>query len=268
MNKKLKKVIITSAISFLFLNVLTVHALTKNNEKEKDISKTYTVFEDSEENKSIESTVEDINSIKIKIPNNENFSTNNNLDSIVIATSTTPITTTINTTITTTRDTTMSKEILDETDIETNISYVDFDLPYNPNYNGFKAYENYTTITCEPSTAYKLQQVSTTDEDGFRVLDNRYLIAVGTSCEASVGTYIDVILENGTIISCIVGDIKADIHTDSTNTYSLACMCATEFIVDGSITPAKYSGNVSTVYDNWNSNVIRFRVYDKIYELN
>ena len=48
-----------------------------------------------------------------------------------------------------------------------------------------------------------LQQEAVTDVNGFRLLDNRYLVAVGTFCNAPCGTYIDLILENGVLIPCL-----------------------------------------------------------------
>ena len=140
--------------------------------------------------------------------------------------------------------------------------YVEYPLPENPDYWGFKSYEPYYLITAQ-SIQLCLQYDAVTDSNGFRLLDGRYLVAVGTFCNAPCGTYIDLMLENGVLIPCIVGDIKADIHTDETNTFTVASMCASEFIVDDTISPAAWYGDISMVYEEWNSKIHSVRVYNK-----
>lgn len=152
-----------------------------------------------------------------------------------------------------------------EKDTLYNVDYKIYDLPYYYPYYGQKAYENYSAITNTNSLQYRLEQVAHTDEYGFRIYDDRYLIAVGTYFDAPVGTYIDVELENGVVIPCIVGDIKADIDTEDNNVYSLSCGCATEFIVDGWIIDPYTRGDVSSVFEDWVSPVIHIIVYDYNY---
>lgn len=142
------------------------------------------------------------------------------------------------------------------------IEFTEYALPDNPYYRGFKSYEPYDLITAQ-SIQLCLQYQAVTDSNGFRLLDGRYLVAVGTFCNAPCGTYIDLILENGVLIPCIVGDIKADAHTDETHAYTRASMCASEFLVDDTISPAAWYGDVSIVYEEWRSNVAMIRVYQK-----
>ena len=144
------------------------------------------------------------------------------------------------------------------------IEFTEYPLPDNPDYSGFKSYEPYDLITAQ-SAQLCLQYQAVTDSNGFRLLDGRYLVAVGTFCNAPCGTYIDLILENGVLIPCIVGDIKADVHTDETNTFTIASMCASEFIVDDAISPAEWYGDISMVYEEWNSKIHSVRVYHKNY---
>ena len=142
-----------------------------------------------------------------------------------------------------------------------NIGCYDVELPENPNYRGTKSYEPYDTITA-PSIQLLLQGIAETDVDGFRKINNRYLVAVGTGFGAQCGSFIDLILENGVTIPCVVGDIKADAHTDEeTHMYTRSTMCASEFIVDTKLSPATTLGNISYVYPEWNSKVKSVRVY-------
>lgn len=158
-------------------------------------------------------------------------------------------------------DNRMESDILDKSKLY-NVDFTVYDLPYYYPYYGQKAYENYSAITNTYSKQYKLQELAYTDDYGFRMYEGRYLIAVGTYFNAPVGTYIDVELENGVVIPCIVGDIKADRDTEDNNVYSLSCGCATEFIVDGWRIDTFSRGDVSVVVDGWESPVIHIIVYD------
>lgn len=142
-----------------------------------------------------------------------------------------------------------------------NAAVTEIPLPDNPKYHGQKTYEYYTAITSKRSKQYQLQQYAVTDEKGFRRIDDRYLVAVGTYFQAPTGTYIDIVLENGTVIPCIVGDIKANKDTDANNVYS-KCGCASEFMVDKTfVALTGCKGDVSNVMENWNSKVIQINVY-------
>ena len=123
----------------------------------------------------------------------------------------------------------------------------------------------YTAITSKSSPQYKLQCKAYTGDYGIRQYDNRYCVAIGTGFNANVGTYFDLILTSGTVIPCIIADIKADKHTDSNNMVTKASGCLTEFVVDSSKLnkDAKRMGDISYCCEEWNSRVEKVRVYDK-----
>lgn len=107
---------------------------------------------------------------------------------------------------------------------------VEYDIPNN---NGFKSYMSYDAITSKSSKQYILQKdYAYTGKYGIRQINGRYCVAIGTSFKVEVGTYFDILLENGTIIPCIVGDIKADIDTEDNNIVTTSNGCVSEFIVD------------------------------------
>ena len=141
-----------------------------------------------------------------------------------------------------------------------NINYTDHTVPVT---SGFKSYMPYTAITSYSSPQAKLQQKAYTGTYGIRQVGERYCVAIGTAFNAKVGTYFDLILANGTVIPCIVGDIKANQHTDSNNMITVANGCLTEFIVDFAAlnSKAKQMGDVSYCNENWNSRVKTIRVY-------
>lgn len=99
-----------------------------------------------------------------------------------------------------------------------------------PGHRNFKAYMDYRAITNRSSLQYKLQQGATTDKDGLRKLNGKYMIALG-SYWGNVGDEVVVDLGDNTI-ECIIADQKADIHTDSNNMFHLSDGSVIEFIVD------------------------------------
>lgn len=130
-------------------------------------------------------------------------------------------------------------------------------------HNGFKTYMSYRKITDETSYQYVLQQIAYTDEMGFRKINDRYCVAIGTAFNASVGQIFDVVLENGTIIHCVVGDVKADKDTDASNVFT-SQGCCLEFIVDTKELDGiiKTLGDCSSKCDEWNSPCFQYVFYD------
>ena len=129
--------------------------------------------------------------------------------------------------------------------------------------HGFKSYTRYTALTKKSSKQYKLQHgYAYTGQYGIRMVNGRYCIAVGTGVCKKVGQYIDVILENGTWIPCIMADQKADQHTDKKyhiTTVHNKCVC--EFYLDEVPKRIKDCGDVSKACPEWQSPVCEFRVY-------
>lgn len=146
---------------------------------------------------------------------------------------------------------------------ESECMYIEHDMPYS---NGFKSFMPHTSITDKTSQQYKLQQhYSYTGDYGIREVDGRYCIAIGTAFNTAIGTYADLILENGTILECIVGDIKDDKDTDYTNIITEDNGCVSEFIVDMSVLDSNVinAGNMSVIDETWNSKVVSIKIYNK-----
>ena len=110
-------------------------------------------------------------------------------------------------------------------------TYVAYELPTEAT-GEFKTYMDYRTITDKSSKQWLLQQVAYTDENGFRKINGKYLVAVGTYFAQEVGKELRITLEDQTIIEVIVGDIKDDLHTDDTNRFIPINGNIVEFIVD------------------------------------
>lgn len=143
------------------------------------------------------------------------------------------------------------------------IGYVIYDAPYT---SGFKSYMDYRAITSINSLQYILQNdYAYTGNYGIRMVNNRYCIAVGSHFTTNVGQYIDLVLENGTVIQCILADQKADVHTDEDNIVTMHNGCMSEFVVDTDSLDymAKICGDISYCEDNWDSRVIEVIVHDE-----
>lgn len=131
-----------------------------------------------------------------------------------------------------------------------------------------KSYMDYRTVTARGTKAYRVSRtLAYTGAYGIRQIDGRYLCAVGTyyASENEVGKYVDLILANGTVIPCILGDTKANKDTDSSNRYTRHDHSVVEFIVDtGSLSSkVRRQGNLNYANSNWNSSIVDIRVYDK-----
>ena len=128
-----------------------------------------------------------------------------------------------------------------------------------------KSYMSYRAITARGSKQFQLQKKAYTGNYGIRMINGRYLVAVGSHYTKKVGQYLDIVLDNGTTIPCILGDQKADRHTDSSNRYTKHDKSVVEFIVNPSYLPSKVKkmGNVSYAKKSWNSGVNKVIVYNK-----
>ena len=142
-------------------------------------------------------------------------------------------------------------------------TYKKYSVPKN---SGFKIYMSYEAITNKASKQYKLQRnYAYTGNNGIRMVHDRYCIALGTHFNATIGTYVDLILENGITISCIVSEIKSDQHTNADNIVTLHNGCVAEFLVDTDVLnkDAKITGDVSSCKQDWDSPVKKVKVYTK-----
>ena len=128
-----------------------------------------------------------------------------------------------------------------------------------------KSFESHTVFGSK-TRQQRLQDMAHTDDMGFRVVDGRYCIAVGSAIGQKVGTYIDLVLANGTVIPCIMGDQKDNHDTDISNQRT-ANGCISEFIVSvkalcNNGTKAANRGDVSFAFPEWDSPVVEFHVYE------
>lgn len=106
--------------------------------------------------------------------------------------------------------------------------YTTYNVPSN---SSFKSYMDSSYITNINSEQYKFKYEYLCSRSGIMLVDDRYVIALGSYYTTSIGTRVDLVMENGAIVRCVVGDCKADRDTDSTNRQHSIDHSVVEFIV-------------------------------------
>ena len=134
-----------------------------------------------------------------------------------------------------------------------------------PNYGGMKKWLDYRCFSSRTAQG-RLQKYAFTDSNGLRQVNGCYCIAIGSRFKTKIGQRIDLVLKNGTVIPCVMGDQKADIHTDTTNTFSNTNrnLCCSEFIVSTKqlTKEAAHRGDTSFIADIWCSPVDKIITYN------
>lgn len=124
----------------------------------------------------------------------------------------------------------------------------------------FKAYMDWETITNTRSEQYAMQQQAYTDSAGLRrYKTGEYMIALG-SYYGEVGDRFVITLDSGKTFHAVMGDLKADRHTDASNRYTPmedGMRNVVEFIVDVDELPdtTRQMGDIS--YDGFGGSVER-----------
>lgn len=126
------------------------------------------------------------------------------------------------------------------------INSVELALP-NEADGSFKTYMDYLTITSPTSKQYALQQLAETNELGFRVLDGKLMVAMGSFYTTRVGDEFRITLDSGKVFDVIIGDLKQNIHTDENNQYIPKNGNIVEFIIDQTVMDETIleAGNIS-----------------------
>ena len=128
--------------------------------------------------------------------------------------------------------------------------------------NIIKSYMDYGCI--KTWKQHDLQKIAYTGNYGIRQVNGRYCVAVGSAFTTEIGTYIDLVLENGEIIPCILADCKDDEDTDINNIITHDGSLA-EFVVETSNLSKVVirKGDISFVNEKWNSPIVKVKIYEK-----
>ena len=163
------------------------------------------------------------------------------------------------------------EDISCESSIKSKMQTIEYDIPdYD---TSFKTYMDYRKITDKSSAQYMLQMEAYTDDIGLRKYEDHYIVAMGTYYSNNVGDTFKITLDNEKSFNVIIGDIKADCHTDShmyspvyDNKGNLISANVIEFIVDTKKLDrsVKRMGTVGA-YDDFKGNIVKIERTD-IYE--
>lgn len=83
----------------------------------------------------------------------------------------------------------------------------------------YLTYMPYTAITAKNTPHYRLQQLATTNEDGYRVYDDAICIALGSAYGVEIGTLYNIKFDTGKEMRAVLSDNKSDRHTDKLHQY-------------------------------------------------
>lgn len=138
--------------------------------------------------------------------------------------------------------------------------WVEMDVPSN---NSFKSYMGAHKITDTNSAQYQLKSEYLDSACGIKLVDNRYVIAIGTYYTETIGTRADLVMKSGEVVPCIVGDIKADEDTDATNRQHNVDGSVVEFIVNSDTlsSEAKSHGDCSWADPRLMGEIKAIRIY-------
>ncbi len=117
------------------------------------------------------------------------------------------------------------------------------------------SYMGWQCITSKSSMQYKLREAAgmNFDQNGFGKIGDRYVVAT-TSTFGKVGDYIDVVQADGSIIKCIIGDIKSQGDAGCTQWGHNNGQCVVEFVVDKN-SWYKTNKTVTSFHPDWNQTI-------------
>ena len=141
--------------------------------------------------------------------------------------------------------------------------WIEMDVPSN---NSFKSYMGAHKITDTSSAQYQLKSEYLDSACGIKLVDGDcYVIALGSYYTTTIGTRVDLVMDNGSVVRCVVGDIKADKDTDETNRQHNVDGSVIEFVVNADTlsSEAKSHGDCSWADPRLMGEIKAIRVYKK-----
>lgn len=134
-------------------------------------------------------------------------------------------------------------------------------------------YMGWQCITAVSSKQYKLRTAAgmNFDEEGFAKIGDRYVVATTTTF-GNVGDFIDVYQEDGTIIKCVIGDIKSRGDAGCTEWGHNNGRCVVEFVVNKDTWYKNGGGahanpGTESCHPEWNQNIDKIVNKGNFFEL-
>lgn len=130
-------------------------------------------------------------------------------------------------------------------------------------------YMGWQLITSKSSPQYKLREAAgmNFDGEGFGKIDDRYVIACTTTF-GEVGDYIDFVQEDGSVLKCIIGDIKNQNDRGCTKWGHDNGQTIVEFVVDKSSWYGNNHANpgTSSCHPEWKQNIVSATNYGNYFD--
>ncbi len=102
-------------------------------------------------------------------------------------------------------------------------------------------------------------------EKDLGIEDDYYMVAMGSYYGTTLGTKYKITLDTGKVFYAILGEFKANIHTNSTNQYSVNNNDIVEFVIDENLlNPIVKSSGSANVYPPLNGRVAKIERIDFI----
>lgn len=115
--------------------------------------------------------------------------------------------------------------------IDESISYRTLARPAGVD-GSFKSYMDYGAITAAGSAQKAMQRLAITSAEGFRLINGKYLVAMGSGYAKFIGQEFRITLSTGKILWVVIGEFKSDRHTDPSHRFIKSNGNIIEFIVD------------------------------------
>lgn len=123
----------------------------------------------------------------------------------------------------------------------------------------FKSYMSWKALSPESKQGQFSAQATPDPETAIMMYNGRYLVALGFAYADEVGQEIDIIMESGQVIPAVVGDFKAEEHTDEHNSTQRWDGSVVEFIVSDNEAAKKVTNGTGSYNDIFPGLVKEFR---------
>lgn len=123
----------------------------------------------------------------------------------------------------------------------------------------FKSYMSWKALSPESKQGQFSAQATPDPETAIMMYNGRYLVALGFAYADEVGQEIDIVMESGQVIPAVVGDFKAEEHTDEHNSTQRWDGSVVEFIVSDNEAAKKVTNGTGSYNDIFPGLVKEFR---------
>lgn len=123
----------------------------------------------------------------------------------------------------------------------------------------FKSYMSWKALSPKSKQGQFSAQATPDPETAIMMYNGRYLVALGFAYADEVGQEIDIVMESGQVIPAVVGDFKAEEHTDEHNSTQRWDGSVVEFIVSDNEAAKKVTNGTGSYNDIFPGLVKEFR---------